>query len=132
MRYLFNPWCVLAKAFRTIVMKLPDNKDDCPPVMHSRYSKEAREMSEKYLHVYDENRHCKEVILPQRLMYIEIDLLKNFITVMENAEDEPRSCIELGDNYYVDSCSECKAETLWSCDPGGSGHSVCMECNTLR
>ena len=33
--------CVLAKAFRTIVRSLPDNKADCPPVMHSRHSKDT-------------------------------------------------------------------------------------------
>jgi len=40
---------VSAKAFRTIVTKLPDNKDDCPPVVHSRHSKEAHEMLDKML-----------------------------------------------------------------------------------
>jgi|6_EtaG_2_1085325.scaffolds.fasta_scaffold09080_2 hypothetical protein len=34
--------CVLAKAFQTIVKTLPDNKSDCPPVMHSRHSKDTQ------------------------------------------------------------------------------------------
>ena len=51
LKHLITLLNVLAKAFRTIVMlhKLPDNDDNCPPVMHSRHSKEAHEMLEKYL-----------------------------------------------------------------------------------
>ena len=49
MRYFTTLWRVLAKAFRTIANRLPDNKDDCPPVMPSRHSKDAHDMLEQHL-----------------------------------------------------------------------------------
>jgi hypothetical protein len=49
MKYLITLLRVFAAAFQTIVTKLPDNKEDCPPVMHSRHSKDAHEMLAKHL-----------------------------------------------------------------------------------
>lgn len=39
----------LAKRWLKALNSLPDNKDDCPPVMHSRHSKESHEMLERHL-----------------------------------------------------------------------------------
>ena len=96
MKYLITLLRVLAKAFRTIVDRLPDNKDDCPPVMHSRHSKDAHDLLAQHLNESEEMRVAyrqSRIEVEDFLRRVDADVLCPRCLGLGTEEDGKTACI---------------------------------------
>ena len=68
----------------------------------------------------------------QVVMEVEIAVVNMLLEGLEAAYDNPEKAAALGELWYTKVCEDCKIITMWSVDPGGSGHSMCTECNLME